>query len=214
MGHHSRTVMAAELHLEVHADTNFIDDGTWGENRTGNQTWQQVYDIAVARGDEWGVVLQDDAVPVSNFRYHVEEALAFAPNTAVGLYVGTCRPRTTQVQEAVNNARTFDASWLEADTLLWGVGVALPVDDIPEYLAWSPGIELAYDQRIGSWFRRSKRPVRYVWPSLVDHADVESVVDSLGLRAPRQCQRVAHEWGINGNWDGPVVQIAPARSGA
>ena len=180
----------AVLALQEQVDPDFIswDDGSRGEWANGSEIWHRLADEPT----DWSVVLQDDAQPVDNFREHVAAMLDRAPLTAVGLYVGTCRPRAMQVLVAVEKARELDAAWLEADTLLWGVGVALPTAAIPPMLEWADRMDTAYDQRIGQWFRRQGIPVRYTWPSLVDHTDGPSMI----RHRPRDCVRVAHEVGI------------------
>jgi hypothetical protein len=63
----------------------------------------------------------------------------------------------------------------------------------------------ACDQRIGVWYRNQMRPVRYTWPSLVDHADGPSLLADRARTVPRVAWRV----GEPASWDGQVVPIGP-----
>lgn len=203
MGHVDRREMAYNLHSQVEAEYLSIDAGDYGENVNGDTTWRML----AASDAEWSIVLQDDAVPIRNFRQHAAEALTMAPPTAVSFYVGTCRPRADRVQYAVDLAKSVDASWLVGNTLLWGVGVAIPTRLIEPMLTFVKDNGFPYDARIGTFFRRTDTAIRYTWPSLVDHADGVSILDQQGHRKPRECPRVAHQVGVPPAWDGPVVRI-------
>jgi len=149
------------------------------------------------------LIVQDDALPVPGLLDHVIAATDAHPDGPIGLYVGRARPRADQVARAVHRADEVGASWLEANTLLWGVATVLPATDLGALLAWGRRCQLPYDQRIGAWYRSQMRPVRYTWPSLVDHADGPSL---LAGRA-RTVQRVAWRTGVPVSWHGPVVRI-------
>jgi hypothetical protein len=149
------------------------------------------------------LIVQDDAVPIPDLLDHVAAAIAAHPDGPIGLYVGRSRPRAEQVARAVHRADEVGASWLEANTLLWGVATVLPAADLPGLLAWGRRCHLPYDQRIGCWYRQQRRPVRYTWPSLVDHADGPSLLTGRARTVPR----VAWRTGVPDSWDGPVVRI-------
>lgn len=180
--------------------------GRMGETATGDLCWSELAKLDT----DWSLVLQDDALPVPDFRRLAAEALAHAPETAVSFYVGTGRPLPMEVGHAVKWAEAVDASWLEATALHWGVAVAMPTAKIEPFLAWTQtgawGSDAPYDYRIGQFFSRYGTMIRYTWPSLVDHRDGVSLVQPPRDRAPR----VAHKIGIPPSWDGPVVKI-PAR---
>lgn len=199
MAHTERVPFVLELQEQVDPDFISWDDGSRGEWANGESLWRMLAEEPTV----WSVVLQDDALPIPNFRHHLTEALIHAPATAIGLYVGTCRPRGIQVIDAIEEAEKEGSAWLEADTLLWGVGVALPTAQIPELIEWCSRAELPYDARIGAWFKRRGLPVRYTWPSLVDHRDAPSVIPN----RPRPCERVAHRVGVPDRFDGPVIRI-------
>jgi hypothetical protein len=149
------------------------------------------------------LVVQDDAVPVADVLDHVGAAIDAHPDGPIGLYVGRSPPRPEQVARAVAQADEVGASWLEANTLLWGVATVLPAVDLTALLAWGRRCQLPYDQRIGAWYRYQMRPVRYTWPSLVDHADWPSLLADRARTVPR----VAWRTGTPVSWDGPAVRI-------
>lgn len=201
MAHHTRMDAANGLFDFVSGDVMSIDHGDLGEWANGSRVWQML----AGSGADWSIVLQDDALPVRDFRRHAAAALAEAPPTAVSFYVGTYRPREQQVAAAVRRAEGHDARWLESDHLLWGVGVAIPTVELKALLEWADRMDRPYDERLGLWFHRSARPIRYTWPSLVDHADGVSLVHPT-KREPGT--RRAHKVGVQENWDGGVEKIA------
>jgi hypothetical protein len=85
-------------------------------------------------------------------------------------------------------------AWLTHTTLLWGVGILIPTETIPTILT-TPSA-LPYDRRIGSHFDQ----VLYTWPSLVDHADIPSLLHNRGV------ERRAHRTGIP-QWGTTTVGI-------
>ncbi len=200
MTHHSRAEMYEKLRSTVYPIISAVDYDDDGENATGDVVWRELG----KRDTVWSIVLQDDAQPVDNFRHHAALALSEAPTDLVSFYVGTMRPYRGLVEHAVARAREQDAHWLLDGTLHWGVGVAMKTRDIPGFLAWAVHHpHVPYDQRIGMYFRKAKVPTSYVWPSLVDHADTESLVQRKRVRQPR----VAHEVGGREAYDGRVIRI-------
>lgn len=205
MAHIDRRQEAEALAASVDAEVLSWDDGSLGENANGDCAWRQLAD----RDTDWSIVLQDDALPIPGFRRHARAALRAAPPTAVSFYVGTGQPRVPFVLAAIEDADQIHARWLEANALLWGVGVAMPTEQISRFLEWASRAQVPYDTRIGRWFERQGRLIRYTWPSLVDHADGPSILDRSGRRSPRQVQRVAHRIGVAyPDWSGPAVLIA------
>ncbi|MBN0040229.1 hypothetical protein JN535_08640 [Cellulosimicrobium cellulans] len=201
MAHTARLGHALDLAESLDAAL-FVDDGRLGENANGDRAW------AAADPDaDWHVVLQDDAVLVAGFVDQVRRALAASPRTVVSFYVGTGMPFSTvgPVRYAISEATAVDAAWFATDALHWGVAVAMPTSWVHDYLATMTSDPTPYDQRIGKYaaaYRRS--PVRYTWPSLVDHADGPTLVDHAdGL--PRVVPRRAYQVGTRSDWDTPPV---------
>lgn len=199
VAHKSRQEMATQLSETVQAEKIWLDNGHLGEWRNHVRAWKHAAESEATHA----CVLQDDAVPIEGFREHVEQAVSIKPNDPISLYVGTHRPHREEVLAATKLAEGRMASWLVAPTLYWGVGLVLPVEVIPEMLEVCKGSRLPYDQRIGWWAKKTQRPVYYTWPSLVDHADTETVAHS-SMR--QQGKRVAHKVG-EPNWSDIVVPI-------
>lgn len=205
MAHVSRKHDAVKLRDDLGCEVLVMDESA-GENPTGNATWRMLAQLDT----EWSIVLQDDALPIPDFRRQAEAALLKAPKTAVSFYVGTGRPRVLSVLSAIEQADSVGASWIRADTLLWGVAVAMPTADIPAYLEWSDRADhFPYDTRIGQWYLRQGKEVYYTWPSLADHADGPTLVHSDRPRPERKAHRIGTP---KGGWNDTVVRIKDAGS--
>ena len=198
VAHPARLGAAEKLAADLSAGL-FVDEygmGEW-ENHARALAW-------AAEGPSSHVlVVQDDAVPIPGFLRLAAEAVEQYPDGPIGFYVGRQRPIRRTVERAVRTAEQQGASWLEHRSLLWGVATSVPVADIPLFLEWARSSRLPYDERLGEWYRRRGVPVRYTWPSLVDHADGPSVITGRAARAPG---RVAWRVG-EPKWGGPVVPI-------
>jgi hypothetical protein len=195
MAHPLRVTTATDLADQV--DARIVWDQVDDEWDTAARAWAAINPAA-----DWGVVLQDDAVPIDDFRRHLTDALDAAPPGPVSLYVGTGRPHAPAVERAVKFARRRSASWLEHRALLWGVAVALPTAGLGAMLASCDEGRRPYDQRLSAWWRARRVPCRYTWPSLVDHADGTSLV----LHPTQQpIARRAHQLGVPASWGGPVI---------
>lgn len=154
------------------------------------------------------IVLQDDAVPVPDFRQHAAAAIAEHPESLISFYLGKSRPPHMQrrIIRATLTADEQSAAWVSSDRLLHGVGIAIPVADIDPLLEWCRIPNLPYDDRIGAWYRMQRRPVLYTWPSLVDHADTETLVKHLDGQ-PRDQPRIAWRTGTPSTWDTDVIPL-------
>lgn len=198
MAHPKRDAQAHALAVEI--DATIVWDQCNDEWDTGSRAWQAAHNLY----NEWGLVVQDDAVPIPDFRHHLDDVLQHAPRTAVSLYVGTGRPRADTVKRAAQRADRVGAAWLQCASLLWGVALLLPTEHITPMLHWCQHRTEPYDQRISRYYRTVlHRPVRYTWPSLVDHADEPSLVNHTGRPdVPRHAHRT-------GPWQpgGPVVTL-------
>ena len=192
--------MAKALAASVSADHTWIDRGYHGEWKNHLRAWKAASESDATHA----VVLQDDAVPVEDFRKHVLEAIEHKPYEMISLYVGTHRPRKEQVEEAVRTAELNKASWMYADTLMWGVGVVMPTLMIEGVFDIVRKSKLPYDQRLGLGAMMLKRQVYYTWPSLVDHADVPTVAHG---DKKQQGKRVAHRVGVP-TWNSMEIEIS------
>ena len=189
VAHPARREQATSLQGLVDAEDVWMDDKGLGEWKNHLRAWTYLsYSNATH-----AVVLQDDAVPIPEFREYAVRAAENVPDHMVSFYVGTHRPRKGEVLAATVQADSLGASWLTADTLMWGVGVMIPVKRIPEMLEAVESTDLPYDQRLGSWSEQMGEKVYYTWPSLVDHMDQESTVWRGSKK--QQGDRVAHRVG-------------------
>ncbi|GAA1736931.1 hypothetical protein [Microcella frigidaquae] len=155
------------------------------------------------------LVLQDDALPVPDFRRHAAAALDQHPDALVSFYLGTSRPPQWQaaVDRACEQAEDIGAAWLSAPVLLHGVAIAIPTPEIPALLDWCDRPTVPYDERIGMYWRYVlDRPVLYTWPSLVDHEDGAPVAAHRDGE-PRDEPRRARLLGWPQTWNTPVVPI-------
>lgn len=191
--HHSRREMGWSLARRV-GGILLEDDGTLGEYENHRRAWA---DFGLDSATHI-CVLQDDAVPILNFVNTAHQAIAARPDDLVSLYVGTGRPGPDAVlKNAQVNAERYAGAWLEDVNLLWGVGVVMPAEWAYRFSEHEPeGLDY-YDNRLGFWWkRRTGRKVQYVWPSLVDHADGESLVS-----VREQPERRAFKVGVARNYD-------------
>ena len=180
----------------------WVDDGFYGEWKNHVRALSH----AASSDSSHAVILQDDAMPVEDFDEAVRDAITQRPDDMISLYVGTSRPREEEVLNAVTRAEKSNACWLRANTLLWGVGIVVPVPLIPELLEQARrGPKLPYDQRLGRANGVLGRDVYYTWPSLVNHHDIPTVVKGHSKIQP---VRVAHRVGYpDYTEDALVVQI-------
>lgn len=186
VAHTKRLVQAQALASQIGAVT-FLDDGTQGEwaNHARALTW-------AAEHGTHAVIVQDDALPIPEFSECVRQAIEHKPDDLIGLYVGRSRPLRERVEKAVAKADEIGASWLTCERLCWGVATIVPTHAIDALLTYET--TAPYDRRLGmAWREHTGRDVVYTWPSLVDHADGESVIDGRAARLPG---RVAHRVGV------------------
>jgi hypothetical protein len=174
VGHNSRREMIDQLIPLAGVSLAFIDDGHLGPVRNHMMAWK--YLAYYTQPDDWAVVLEDDAVPVEDFNIQLAQALNAAPSPVVSLYLGRARP--PHWQHSIASVIMRPESWLMANEMLHGVGIAVrgecalrmtqAIRDMPPH--WP------IDERIGAWCRREGIKVAYAHPSLVDHADVPSII--------------------------------------
>lgn len=163
---------------------------TWDKVNEEWHTGKRALQAGINKGD-WHVVIQDDAILTPHFYDNLVNAItALRKDTLISLYTGTARPLARRVTAAVNKAH--DGWWLRHHTLFWGVGIALPSNQIKPMLDFVEGIELQYDNKIGEFYCRQGLPVYYCIPSLIDHDDdTDSLLPGHG-RAISPEPRVAH----------------------
>lgn len=167
-----------------------------------------VHDHLMQFPSGWSVVLEDDAVLIADFRAQLREALLYAPSPLVSLYLGRMRPPQYQqeIGAAVDAADCAGADWILGTRLYHGVGYAVKTALLPS-LANHP-TDLPIDERISQWAMRFGHVVSYCWPSLVDHADMPSVIAQHRDGQPRPPGRVAWRAGAHTTWSSEAVCIS------
>lgn len=217
VAHVKRETMAKELASTVEADfPPFVDDGTLGCSTNHRRVWAHL----AAAGSEWGLALEDDAVPVPGFRDQLHQALAASPCDVVSLYLGSGRPIWFEmagrgsaqklqplIRQAVDTAHAEDASFILAPKLFHAVAVAIRTPLIPSMLSSVQRSPKPIDFAIGDWCVAEGHTVAYTSPSLVDHDDTETVIPKHPDGEPRREPRKAHHVGTRTTWTSRSVDI-------
>lgn len=203
MAHPRRRQAAERLARQVDADDVVWDtnDNEWDTGARAIATYSPTA--------THHLVLQDDALPIDDFRRHATAAIEQHPDDLVSFYLGTSRPKEWQplVDDACMQAETVGASWITASKLLHGVAIAMPTARIPDLLTWCEKPVVPYDYRIGMyWHYVLDRPIFYTWPSLVDHDDGPTLVDH-GDGDDRTEPRRARLTGWPQTWNTTAVPI-------
>lgn len=203
VAHERRRSMAESLAQKSGAESIWWDDGFHGEWRNHRRAW-----TSLAQSDAThGVVLQDDAVPIPNFREELAKAISRRPEDMISLYVGRHRPHREEVIRAVEGAERMGAGWIASTALHWGVGVVIPVPQIADVLSAAQGVRFPYDQRMGeAWMRLGHKRISYCWPSLVDHEDSETVAHKYVQEGVRKAHKVGPQYASDGEiWISPNI---------
>lgn len=168
---HPKRRKQAEMLLVKLAGQGFEFCGiTWDQQNDEWHTGERALRAGIDKQADYHVILQDDAILPPNFYAHVENALNNVPlRSLVSFYTGTGRPLPDRVTSAVK--RAANGSWLQFNTLLWGVGIAIPTLHIAQMLENVADRTEVYDTRIGIGYQGQHLPVYYTNPSLVDHDD-------------------------------------------
>ena len=173
----AHTARAEQAHLlmeSVGAAYMSVDNGALGCERNHHKTWKW---LAEHNDRDWVVVLEDDAIPVEGFAGQLDTALENAPTPIVSLYLGRKRPPHWQnaIEKATTKATETGACWITAPQLLHAVGVAVRTELITDMLDATAKSVRPWDYRIGEYARHIDEQVSYTWPSLLEHADGETV---------------------------------------
>jgi hypothetical protein len=124
-------------------------------------------------------VLQDDAIPCTNFFEEVRSMIISQPdfmNKAYCLYFGN---RKNMIEMAEGGLK---AGGIETDWISWGVGIVLPtkiVDNLILFYINRNEYLRNDDTRIARYLRKIGMKTYYPMPSLVDHRhEVKSLMDN------------------------------------
>lgn len=201
VAHTSREAQAIRLATRIGAMV-IVDDGTLGCEANHHRLWKRMSDISTYTGwTGWVVILEDDAQPVDDFRYQLDMALSATPTPIVSLYLGRQRPPHWQpaIHAATDRADQQDACYITATHLLHAVGVAIHTNLIPDMLTHTATYQGPWDYAIGAWAQQAGHTIAYTWPSLVDHADGETIAkhpDKMRRTPGRKAWRTGtrHTW--------------------
>lgn len=121
------------------------------------------------------LVIQDDAIPCRNLLPGLRRAIEHSGEHPLCLYIGKVRPKQRIVSPAVKHILREGGCWMAAEGPWWGVGVVVPVADIPEIVAFGDRAKQYqnYDKKIEKFYSRRKIACWYSVPSLVDHRPVD-----------------------------------------
>lgn len=162
---------------------------------------------------DWHLVVQDDITACGHLPEALAKALDHVPTEcAVSAYFGAVRPLPAETERIAREADRVGASWLRMRQVWWGQAIALPTGAIPGMVAWCRQRKRwRYDTRIGEYVkRRLKWDTWYMWPSLVDHAPMRSLI---GNPDGRHAHRAHRGSALGLAWDGPVVASASISTG-
>jgi hypothetical protein len=202
VAHTSRSTQAKQLGRQVKSDFVSIDNGVMG----CDENHYTVQRHLAALPSTWSIILEDDAVPVNDFRAQAEQALIMAPSPIVSFYLGRRRPPHWQgrIGNAVAQATHDQATWIVGTHLLHAVGYAIRTELLPSLLDHhSPRPS---DEHITGWAQRFGHTISYTWPSLVDHADVPTIVEHPDGQ-PRPAGRKAWHTGSREHWTTKAVTL-------
>lgn len=210
VAHEKRMGMAYNLFHEVQADYIQVDNGTLGCEGCHRRVWRQTAELAA--DDEWIIVMEDDALPVDNFRQQAQQALDAVPDNVdvVSFYLGQMRPSHWQpfIRQAVAQADSSKACWITSDTTLHAVCVAIRNKDVvAQMLRQTAKYSRPADERISLWCRQFGHNTAYSWPSLVDHRDEDPVITRRQDGLPRERGRVAWQVGTRDRWTAKAVKL-------
>jgi hypothetical protein len=183
-----------------------LDNGLLGCNGNHRRVWRYLADKQSPHVD-WLITLEDDAQPVDGFHERLEQVLAATPAPVISFYLGRKRPPLVQymIEPATKRADNHDASFIVSRHLLHAVGLAIRSDLVEDMLAKLDQI-LPIDEAIDAWVNKHRYRVGYTWPSIVDHADGETLLKHRD-GAKRETGRVAWRAGTRDHWENRIVEM-------
>jgi GR25 family glycosyltransferase involved in LPS biosynthesis len=210
VAHEKRITEAKHLYDKVGADVLMVDDKQQhlGCDANHRRTWHALTTTQA----EWLVVLEDDAQPVPDFTNQLQQALAVAPTHIISLYLGRQYPSHWQpaIARTTTEANQTDAHWITTDAAIHAVGLAIHTTLVPHMLQHQR-THLPIDQAITKWAQQHNHPIAYTWPSLINHADLPTLV-----RHPdgitRTQGRIAWQTGQRNQWNNSSVNMINPRT--
>ena len=124
------------------------------------------------------LILEDDALVSRDLIPAVTQITRVTGDSPISLYTGTGKPYGDRVKAVITEARTRGAHLIRMRPgPLWGVAIVYPAAHLPELADWyrrSPVPQ--YDARVAAWYAKTRVAPVYTLPSLVDHADIPSLL--------------------------------------
>lgn len=181
-----------------------MDNGTIGCEGSHRNAWSYLS----TQDGEYGLVLEDDAVPVEGFRDQLAQALQVAPTPILSFYLGQGRPPQWQarINQAIHAAEQDNACWITGRRLLHGVAVCVRTDLIPSMLTHLKTSTRPIDFAIKDWAVQAGHDIGFTVPSLVNHADTESLITDRTDSA-RTEPRTAWRVGTRDRWTSKSVDL-------
>lgn len=160
----------------------------------------------------WCIVLEDDALPVDDFRIHAADALFCAESPLVGFYVG--RAGANLNLKALEDARQSGVAWTASNHMLSAVAYAIRTNELPTIIDHyvHEDSTATVERRITNWaiMRRSaaydEPRFYYTIPSLVDHSPGDSIIYGGSQSDIRRAWSV----GVATDWDTDAVEYDPS----
>lgn len=206
VAHVARAAEAHALFDTVGAAFLSLDNGVLGCNGNHRKVWRHMSQ-RFGKHVDYLVVLEDDAVVTDDFGSQLEQVLAASPAQIVSFYLGRLRPPHLQymIEPAVQRADKADANFIVSRQLLHAVGLAIRADLVAGMLE-SLDQELPIDEAIGKWANKHRYRIAYTWPSIVEHADGETLLKHRD-NIPREPGRVAWRHGSRDAWENTLVEM-------
>lgn len=224
--HKSRKSRVPELEKSAKVEAIAYDPGHVGCEQNHICAWEYLSRVDC----DWGVVLEDDALPVTNFNQQLRQVLSVAPHPVVSLYLGRSRP--PQYQSSIAQVIGLDTHFIESKTLLNCVGLCVRGDYLRQLATYcrkyydgeqrrvkKGSIDALdctpIDEMISSWTETETPGVVYTNPSLVDHAQLPTTIpyhlsrhkeeDMVSRKEVRRAWRV----GTRKDWSGTSIVRLP-----
>lgn len=218
VAHQDRYERATKLADYIEAELVTVDsDGKLGAGANHERCYEWLYETTSA---PWCVILEDDAIPVKDFRNQLNLVLRAAPTGLVSLYLGRTRPG--RWQPSISQVIGSDRHFLLGTELLHHVAVAVHTPLIPSLLAhirsdrsYQLG-RLPIDEAVGRFARAVGIKVAYTHPSICDHDTrmptviTRHVSSNPGDSGKRPANEIRKAWAFGSRkaWQ-PVIAAIP-----
>lgn len=200
IAHPSRKLYVRELRRKINVPI------VWDQT---NNMWDTArrailsYDPAA----EYHVIVDDDALPASNFLQGCEGIAKVLPQpTLVGLFVGEDLRLPALLNGHAGHGGEIPnrVSFLSlAGVLNWGVATMIPVAWIPNLVDYCDTLNFPeVDRRMGTFANALRYPTLYAWPSIVNHRVGPSLRNAKFTRVALNCAKDARQ-----DWSGTTLSL-------